>query len=350
VLHKEEGNKKQRGGSPMKTNAIALLTLVAIAGASLPGQSHATSLTVCPTGCQYATIQSAINRAQDNDVIYIDKGHYFENLNTLGKALTLWGSDNRQAIIDGNGNGTVITIPGTNSVTVRDVTIMRGNGNGGGIAALFGAALNVRHSILVNNFSTLFGGGIDFSGSSLIVFDCSVTNNAATYAGGGIEISNGMADIESSTVAQNSAGPTRSGGGIDIEDINYSATVNNTSIVDNTGGGISAVADVVAYPLDITNSTIAGNSGSGVSYVCVNIALTNVVITRNTAVDGGGINGSNSCFRGSSTASMTATYVVGNSASGDGGGTYIQGPVTNGGNVVIQGNIPDNCAKGTDCP
>ena len=337
----------------MKTNAVALLTLLALGGATLPGQSRAASLTVCPTGCQYATIQSAINQANDNDVVYIQKGHYFENLNTLGKALTLWGIDNRQAIVDGNGNGTVITIPGTNLVTVRDLTIMRGFGyNGGGIAVPNEAAVNVRHNILVDNFSTNVGGGIYFNGSSLTVFDCSITNNTAAVGGGGFYIESGTIDIESSLVARNSSAPPYAGGiVIEIEGAPAASVINNTSIIDNTGGGISAVTEFGGYALALTNSTIAGNSGSGVSYGCVNLTFNSDVITRNTAVNGGGIDGGFSCFRGGfQTVSMTSTYVIGNTATGDGGGTYIVGPVTNGGNVVIQGNTPDNCAKGTVCP
>jgi hypothetical protein len=340
----------------MKINAIALLILVTIAGASLPGQSRAANLTVCPTGCQFMTIQSAINQAKDNDVVYIEKGHYFENLNTQGKALTLWGIDNRQAIVDGNGNGTVITIPGSNPVTVRDLTIMRGFGhNGGGIAVPNDAAVNVRHNILVDNFATNVGGGIYFNGSSLTVFDCSITNNTAAVAGGGFYIKSGTIDIESSLVARNSSAPPYAGGIVIIID-NSGTTpgptvVNNTSIIDNTGGGLQADAEFGGYALALTNSTIAGNSGSGVVYGCVALTLNSDVITRNRAVNGGGIDGGFRCFRGiSQTLSMASTYVIGNTATGDGGGTYIVGPITNGGNVVIDGNIPDNCAKGTNCP
>jgi len=63
----------------------------------------AATLTVCASGCQYSTIQGAIDHAANNDVISIEKGHYFETVNTKGKGLTLQGVNSRQAIIDGNG-------------------------------------------------------------------------------------------------------------------------------------------------------------------------------------------------------------------------------------------------------
>jgi uncharacterized protein (DUF342 family) len=44
------------------------------------------------------------------------------------------------------------------------------------------------------------------------------------------------------------------------------------------------------------------------------------------------------------------TYIVLNSAAVDGGGTYLNGNVINDGDVVVSGNLPDNCAKGTICP
>src|ERR1700736_5551684 len=142
------------------TAAIGVAALVAT-GIHTPA-AVAANRSVCPSGCTYATIQGAIDNAGAADTILIRQGHYFETLNTEGKQLTLQGvGDRRKIIIDGNGKGSVITIPGTKLVVVSDLTITRGFGDGGGISVTVGGApLNVRHSIIVSNHSTTSGGGI----------------------------------------------------------------------------------------------------------------------------------------------------------------------------------------------
>src|SRR5690348_5605431 len=142
-----------------KSRSKALAPLIALAAVLVDSQLSAATLTVCASGCQYSTIQGAIDHAANNDLIFIEKGHYYETINTKGKGLTLQGVNSRQAIIDGNGLGTVITIPlGTELVNIRYVTIMRGFGTSGGLAV--GGPLNLRHSVVVSNYSTGSGGGI----------------------------------------------------------------------------------------------------------------------------------------------------------------------------------------------
>ena len=58
--------------------------------------AFAATLTVCASGCQYSTIQGAIDHAANGDTISIEKGHYFETINTKGKGLTLQGVNSRQ--------------------------------------------------------------------------------------------------------------------------------------------------------------------------------------------------------------------------------------------------------------
>src|SRR5580658_6912164 len=103
--------------------------LFGLSVAILPiGPAFAATLTVCPSGCIYSKIQAAINNAQDNDTISIQKGHYFERLAFDGKPLTVKGVNNRQVIIDGNGVGPVVSIAGEGLVSISDVSITRGKG------------------------------------------------------------------------------------------------------------------------------------------------------------------------------------------------------------------------------
>src|SRR5580704_8528780 len=107
----------------MNIKVAMLIVPFAISATVQFGKAHAATLTVCPSGCEHTTIQGAISHAASGDTISIGKGHYFENVNTQGKALSLQGVDARTVVVDANGNGTVITIPGTNPVSIINLTI-----------------------------------------------------------------------------------------------------------------------------------------------------------------------------------------------------------------------------------
>ena len=58
----------------------------------LMGFSQAATLTVCPSRCDYASIQAAINAASAGDVIEIQSGFYNETI-TINKNITFRGID-----------------------------------------------------------------------------------------------------------------------------------------------------------------------------------------------------------------------------------------------------------------
>ncbi len=95
-----------------------------------------TTLTVCPTGCDYSTIQSAINAAVDGNTVLVFAGTYTENINFNGKAITVKGAKGAgQTIINGGGNGSVVTFTsgeGANSI-LDGFTITGGSAWDGGI-------------------------------------------------------------------------------------------------------------------------------------------------------------------------------------------------------------------------
>ncbi len=233
-------------------------------------------LSVCPSGCPYPTIQSAIDSASAGDVIQIAKGRYIENLNTLGKRITLQGADRRTTLVDGNGKGTVITIPGTTSVGISDITITRGYGDGGGITTLNNASINLQHCIVVGNHSTTSGGGLNVSnsgeaGTTVLINDCSFADNGAANAGGGlfVGVEGVSVNIQNSTFAHNHASY---GGGISIGISSVKTLISQTSIIQNAasvsgggllwGSGISGNLEVDSS-VGISNNT-AGQDGGGV--------------------------------------------------------------------------------------
>ena len=90
----------------------------------------------------FATIQHAINSANENDSIFVGPGTYVENINLSGKSLGLISTDGPEStIIDGDQNGRVVTLdnPNNNDIynRISGFTIQNGSWNGAGAWGTF---------------------------------------------------------------------------------------------------------------------------------------------------------------------------------------------------------------------
>jgi hypothetical protein len=162
----------------------------------------------------YTSIQSAINSANDNDVILVHPGHYIERLNTNGKDLTLqslYALEPLQeyidsTIIDGNRqvclrieNGEDVTVNGfTFSNNYDDLNVVDTNQidtAGGGIRIYEAGNIELKNMKAIKNIS-IGGSGIVVYGANTSVYfeNVEVTQNRGV-AGGGLMISSG-AQIE----------------------------------------------------------------------------------------------------------------------------------------------------------
>ena len=94
----------------------------------LTNNSGQRTLTVCASGCNYTTIQAAINAACPGDTIEVHSGSYFENV-VVSKTLTLRGIDTGAGLpmVDAGGSGSAITIS-ADSCTVEGFEV-RNSGN-----------------------------------------------------------------------------------------------------------------------------------------------------------------------------------------------------------------------------
>jgi len=104
----------------------------------------------------YTTIQEAIDHAKEGETIFIRAGTYHEHV-IVNKALSLFGENKYDTIIDGSKSGHVAIVT-ANNVAISNVTIQNGD---------FGIwLLNSRDSILTDNIFTNNTHGIDLYGSS----------------------------------------------------------------------------------------------------------------------------------------------------------------------------------------
>ena len=198
-------------------------------------------------GHAYSSIQDAINDAEYGEYILVHDGTYVENLNFLGKTITV-RSENGAAltIIDGNAAGSVVSFNhGEGQDSVLDgFTLQDGLAPRGGGIACYSSSPSVINCLIKGNVAQA-GGGIHCNYSKPFINNCAIVDNfistidnALPASGGGINCIRSSPTIANSVIKGNLA-PGNSGGGIYC--FESSPYVTECSIMDNfslIGGGL----------------------------------------------------------------------------------------------------------------
>jgi hypothetical protein len=267
------------------------------------------------TACK--TIGHAISLASSGDSIKIASATYTENL-TISISLKMIGADASTTIIDGGGNGTVVTISKGTATVLSQLTIRNGSGQGGGISN--SGKLKINNSTVSENVGTAcipgygcfsgLGGGI-YSIGTLTINNSTVSGNQAN---GGCILGRGCSGgfgggIYSSSLTINES--TISGNGVQ-------SPCDPEGCSAGGGGGIYSTGT-----LKINNSTVSGNTALGKGQLFLKphgggiaiggtATISNSTISGNSATRGGGISGS---------ASLQNTIVANSSSGGNCAGT-----------------------------
>ncbi len=236
------------------------------------------------------SIQAAIDVAADGDRIIVAPGTYFENINLLGKAVTLRSSAGPEVTtIDANGSGTVVlcdTDEGPNTV-IDGFTITGGSASTGGGMKLQGSSPTVSNCTFSGNAADL-GGGMYNLFSSPTVTKCAFRLNQAGSFGGGMYASGSCATVSNCAFSGNTA--TLGGGLANFLDCNLvvSNCTFNGNLASDAGGGVFSAA---SNP-QVTNCMFSGNtatSGGGGIWLDGSGSVTNCTFGGNIAPSGGGI-------------------------------------------------------------
>ena len=287
--------------------------MLAACGAALtetvptPTATVVPDITVCAEGCDFTSIQAAIDAATvaPGAVIGVQDAVHTEAGILIHKPVTIQGQGADRTIVQAHAvldeaTDRVFSVARGITVTLRAMTIRHGNPRvspeaGGGI--LNEGSLLIEDSVITANSGSA-GGGIHSDGT-LTLINCTVSENIAR--GGGDSF------YECST-----------GGG--IKDIEGTTTLLNTAVIHNSaegkGGGIHVACKGI---LTLTNSTVSGNStnddGGGI-YLDGIGHLIHTTISANIAKTGGGIyvDGSpeHNVIRGQ--LNYTNTLIAGNAA------------------------------------
>jgi len=338
----------------------------------------------------YAKIQDAIKAASTGDTVIVDPGTYIENIDFLGKDITVKSRLGPEVtLIDANmqDSGVVFINGETKKAVIDGFTITNGCGHhhigygnvGGGIYCL-DSKPSIRNNIIVNNKS-ICGGGIACFDSKCepIIYNCYIAGNEATGSnngyGGGIACYKGVAKIINCEINGNCC--PCSGGGVFATGTSWQGKplIKNCIIQDNIalsmglgfGGGIACKngpkphienniisgnkakegGGIRVYDATIINNMIMNNmagrlhgwgAGGGIITHGSYTEITNNIIINNTALTlGGGLGWAAYSGR------ISNNFLCYNKASGPNAGI----PVSGGGISIMQGppgkTILSNC-------
>lgn len=261
----------------------------------------------------YDTIQEAIAGSQDGDSIIVKPGTYYENLDFLGRAITLTGEQGAAStIIDGGqpqnpDYGSVVVFQnheGPDSV-IKGFTLTNGVGSnpsigsdryGGGIIC-FRSSPTIINNVITNNividqiYHWADGGGIYCFSSQATIMNNMITDNLATNEGGGI-----CCEKESAPLIKNnfiSGNKARSGSGISCDNGSSPQILGNILFKNsyaNYGGGVLCSDDTA--PVLINNLIFENEASQGGGICCEDFAepkIINCTIVANTGDYGGGL-------------------------------------------------------------
>ncbi len=336
----------------LKMKQLLLVGLAAAATATGGSAQAASTLTVCPSGCAFTQIASALAAANNGDTIAVAAGAYDGGF-TIDTSVKLVGAGPGRTII--SGGGPVITIGQIFAASEPTVSI-------GGVTITGGVTRSSPESVPCAGKEGVWaaGGGIEVPPST------DFSGGACNDFGGGATVTITNSVITGNRVAPSDTVPFPPCGGCPVAwafgsgiDTSGSLTLANTTISDNrigsasglSGPGLATFAEGAGIfsargGVTITNSTISGNQGaaspngfladapgiaSNGTFTMSNSSVTNNRATVNGHFFGGFVISGGIHVKGDAqSASISNTTISGNAAT-----------VTNsfGGAIVISGGL-----------
>jgi hypothetical protein len=231
---------------------------------------NCTMCTVCSSGCDFTSIQAAVDAASEGDTIELGPETFYENV-VVEKSLTIRGAGVDQTVVDGMESAPVFLLQYTLDAILSDMTVQNGSGGviheGGYLGSLTVEDCTIRNSAgmavsavghdlevtLTNDLIEGNAGGV--TGRGLRMTNSVVRNNGSGIYSYGLATTYSTAlSIDNSVISDNGSG-VMSGG---------TAHIRHSTISDNQGDGLTVQSDLFSFGPTISNTTISGNTGDGV--------------------------------------------------------------------------------------
>ena len=238
-------------------------------------------LTVCASGCNYTSIQAAIDAACPGDTILVNSGTYFEHVN-VNKALTLQGVG--APVVDVGGFGSAITISADGCTLQGFVAI------GSGAYPEAGVKATSSSNTITGNTAT--------GNSDIGIYLTSSSNNtlSGNTATGNFGVGIGLVSSSNNTISGNTATGNSYGIGLDFSSNSNTISGNTVTgnicgigLVSSSGNTISGNTatgnSILGIYLDSSSSnSIIGNTVTGNSYGIGLVSSSGNTITGNTVI------------------------------------------------------------------
>lgn len=298
----------------------------------------AAELRVCPSGCTYSSIQTAVDAANPGDIIKVAAGIYTDiharagvtQVVYISKTVTIQGGytttnwtmpnpDTNLTTLDALKQGRVLYITGNISPTIDGLRITGGDatglvgdpwGNDAGAGVYIVDAVAILHNSQVFSNTAKVGGGVYLYQSASMLNNNIIASNTAGD-GGGLLLWQSSATLSGNTVASNTA--WGNGGGLYLD---QSPAILEGNIIAGNSSGKGGGLIIELSNATLINNVVADNrvyiAGSGFYIAGFSPRLLHTTIARNSGGDGSGVY-ITEAYGSYSTASLTNTILVSHS-------------------------------------
>ncbi|MEW5871446.1 MAG: right-handed parallel beta-helix repeat-containing protein [Chloroflexota bacterium] len=309
-----------RSTSPWRLSLAAALGLLVLFSLGLPPSARAAAITVCADGCDFTSLQAAIDSLllTSGGEIEVRDAFLTEADIQVTKDVHIRGQGAQRTIIQahaepGQATRRVFSIAPGVQATLSNLTIRHGNPkrepeSGGGIrnegvlrlenvivtrnsgsaggGILSDGTLTLVNSLVSDNGSRggadpflecQTGGGIKLLSGAATLINTTVSGNQALGKGGGIHVNcESTLELVNSTISGNTT--SESGGGIHLDGVAHLTHATISANTAHSGGGLyirgTREKGVVRGELHITNTLIAGNHATLEKYGVIDCQLT----------------------------------------------------------------------------